>query len=101
MRPLNARIGWLCCVSVLSLVGCAPLPVQKYACANGADFTLRQSAVGTEIEVAGMRFGLQAENPDGSGERLTCSMLTVWRDGGTARVEMEGRPYLDNCRLAE
>ena len=90
---------------VALLSGCAPLgtgdryaqEAVDYVCANNGGFRLLSNRDETTIVVAGMKFGLQREAaPDGT-EVFSCSMLRLEQSHGVARVEMEGRPYLDNC----
>jgi membrane-bound inhibitor of C-type lysozyme len=52
------------------------------------------------IEIDRMHFGLVTESTAGPGQRYGCSVLTLWRDGDKARVEMEGAAVYENCRAA-
>ncbi|MDZ4253926.1 MAG: hypothetical protein U1A72_15260 [Sulfuritalea sp.] len=88
-----------------SLAGCAVQPQSQpalvYGCDEGREFSLNISASGesAEIEIARMRFGLLADPPAGPGERFSCSVLTLWRQGDTAHVAMDGAPQFRNCRV--
>ncbi len=86
------------------LAGCAvqplPRPAQVYGCEDGSEFSLSVSSSGdtADIEIARMHFGLVADAPAGPGEKFSCSMLTLWRQGEVARVDMDGAPQFHNCR---
>lgn len=89
---------------VLALAGCAPLPAPQgltteYVCANGSGFRLTTVADETAIEISGMRFRLQQQPGSGGETDYVCDMLKVTRNRDTLRVDMDGRPYLDQCRL--
>lgn len=90
---------------VASIAGCAvqpqSAPVLGYRCDDGREFSLRisPSTETAEIEIARMRFGLLADPAAGPGEKFSCSVLTLWRQGDMARVEMDGAPQFSNCRL--
>ena len=101
MRPL------LPLIFVASLSGCAGLSSDRletasYSCDGGRAFSVSYHPGGQTamIEIDRMRFGLNVEAPDGPGQRYGCSVLTLWRDGDKARVEMEGVPAYTNCRVA-
>lgn len=87
-----------------SVAGCAvqpqPRPAQVYGCEDGREFALSISSSGetADIEIARMHFGLVADAPAGPGEKFSCSMLTLWRQGEVARVDMDGAPQFRNCR---
>jgi hypothetical protein len=89
----------------LVLAGCAAQPpappeVFRYRCEEGRSFSLsiaasRQSA---RIEFDGMQFALRpAPAPGVPGEHFACDVMTVWREDGTARVEMEGATPFRRC----
>lgn len=86
---------------LLALSGCASLdstPPAEYVCADGRSFLFKEKDGLAQIDLADITFPLQAE-PAPAGElRYSCSMLNVWFSGDTARVEMEGKPYLEQCR---
>ena len=90
---------------VTVLVGCAvqpqSAPVLGYQCDDGREFSVRisPSTETAEIEIARMRFGLLADPASGPGEKFSCSMLTLWRQGDMARVDMDGAPQFSHCRL--
>lgn len=94
------RLAW---PLLLALSGCAPLPAPEalttdYVCANGSGFRLTTAADETAIEISGMRFHLQEQPGTGGETTYVCDMLRVSGKGDTMRVEMDGRPYLDQCR---
>lgn len=62
---------------------------------------LRTTGDAADIEIAGMKFGLQAEKSADGEKRYACGTLTVKLSGDTARVEMAEEAYLDSCRLKE
>lgn len=109
-RPCDALSVWqalprrLAIPLMTVLAGCAPLApqeavqTQSYVCAGGAGFRLLTAAERADIEIDGMRFRLQPEAASDSETVLSCSMLKLVRTGATARVEMEGRRYLEDCR---
>lgn len=86
------------------LAGCAskappPTPVTEYVCEGGRGFQLRHAGDAVTISISGMQFGLQAHS-GAAGERIyACDMLKLTQQGELARVEMEGQPYLERCRL--
>lgn len=89
---------------VVALSGCAPLPAPErvtteYVCANGSGFRFTTAADETAIEISGMRFRLQEQPGTGDETNYVCDMLKVSRKGDTMRVDMDGRPHLDQCRL--
>jgi membrane-bound inhibitor of C-type lysozyme len=93
---------------VISLAGCtsitpAPPQVVNYRCDAGRSFSVTQAASGDTaiIDISGMRFALQAEPTSGPGQRHGCGQLTLWRDGASARVEMEASALYENCRRQE
>lgn len=88
---------------VLGLTGCAGTApnarqTTEYVCADGARFQLSTLGDRAEIHINGMHFDLIAESSSGDSTTYSCSMLTLTQTGDRARVEMEGRPYLDRCR---
>lgn len=94
------RLAW---VLVLVLSGCASLPAPEavateYVCANGPGFRLQTGGEVTAIEISGMRFHLREQPAIGGETDYVCDMLKLSRSGDTMRVEMDGRPYLDQCR---
>lgn len=96
----SRRLAWLL---VLALSGCAALPAPEaltteYVCANGAVFRLETAGDVTVIEISGMRFHLREQPGTGGETDYVCDMLTLTRNRDTMRVEMDGRPYLDQCR---
>lgn len=86
------------------LAGCAsqappPAQVSTYACEGGRDFQLHTAGDALAIGISGMIFPLQVST-GAQGERVyACNMLKVVQQGDLARVDMEGRPYLEGCRL--
>lgn len=94
------RFAW---ALVLTLSACAPLPAPEavtteYVCADGPGFRLRTAGDATAIEISGMRFHLREQPAIGGATDYVCDMLKLSRSGDTMRVEMDGRPYLDQCR---
>jgi membrane-bound inhibitor of C-type lysozyme len=94
--------------AVVVIAGCAatpPSPPQpvRYRCDEGRQFAVTYLPGGkfAHIEIARMRFELEAEPADGSGERYGCGVLTLWRDGQGARVELQGEGMYANCRPLE
>ena len=89
-------------VLLLALGGCAvqPPPVEHYRCEQGRSFSLSpgSDASGAVIDIRGMRFLLTADAADASGERLSCSVLSLWRRDGRARVELQGERAYEGCR---
>lgn len=90
-----------------SLSGCAGLSSDRpetanYRCDEGREFSVTYHPGGQTamIEIDRMHFGLNAETADGQEQRYACSVLTLWRDGDRARVEMEDVPAYANCRAA-
>lgn len=96
-----------CFILLASLLGgCAiqaPLPPQPltYGCDEGREFSVSVAPAGdtATIVINHMRFGLRAEPATGSEEKFGCDVLTFWREGETARVDMEGSPQFSNCRV--
>lgn len=104
MNPCRAS-GVLGIVLLGALAGCAPLgvppaPTFHYRCNDDREFSLviPPSGDAATIVISGMRFDLLREASTEPGERYACSMLTLWRDGSRARVELEGSPQFTNCR---
>lgn len=94
------------CLGIATVVaGCAVQPQSpqtfNYGCDDGREFALRISPSGetASIEIARMHFDLLADPASGSGESFSCSMLTLWRQGEEARVDMEGASHFRNCRV--
>lgn len=88
-------------VLALGLGGCASLdstPPEKYVCADGRSFLFKEKDGVARIDLADITFPLQAESSAAGMSHYSCSMLNVWFSGDTARVEMEGKPYLEQCR---
>ena len=92
----------------MGIAGCATVPEAppqkvRYNCDDGRSFSLSVAASGRAawIEIKGMKFDLeQASKAGQSGERFTCDMLTVTREGPqgeNASVEMDGQPAFRNC----
>ena len=105
MSPCRSRaIHGIFLLAALS--GCAPLavppaPTLHFQCDAGREFSVVVSPSGesASIEISRMQFRLQAEPSAEPGQRYACGVLTLWRDGDQARVEMEGSPQFRNCRL--
>ena len=102
MRPV-IRKHCLAAGFLLLAAGCAPLApappaAGHYVCDGGKGFHLQARGEQAEIEIDGMRFGLHAEPAADGGSDYACSMLALRRAGDGLQVEMEGRPYLKDCR---
>jgi membrane-bound inhibitor of C-type lysozyme len=71
----------------------------RHRCDDGRQFALNYRPGGrfARIEIARMRFELEAESPVGSGERYGCGVLTLWREGQGARVALQGERHF-NCQ---
>ena len=89
----------------LALCGCAGqrLPgggPEHFRCDQDRGFSLARDrgTAGVVIDIRGMRFSLNPEGSDAAGERLGCGVLTLWRQGDGARVEVQGEPAYENCR---
>lgn len=88
-------------VLALGLSGCASLdstPPVEYVCADGRSFLFKEKDGLAQIDISAISFPLQAEPAPAGESHYACSMLKVWFSGDTARVEMEGQPYLEQCR---
>jgi len=89
---------------LMVLAGCAShapptAQVSQYACEDGRSFQLHRAGDALAIAISGMYFPLQVSTGS-QGERVyACNMLKMVQHGDLARVEMEGQPYLDGCRL--
>lgn len=89
---------------VVVAAGCAtpPAPPQpvRYRCDDGRQFAVTYQPGGrfAHIEIARMRFELEAEPADEGGERYGCGVLTLWRKGPGARVELQGEAMYSSCR---
>ena len=91
--------------AVVVVAGCAatpPAPPQpvRYRCDEGRQFAVTYLPGGrfAHIEIARMRFELEAEPADGSGERYGCGVLTLWREARGARVDLQGEGLYSNCQ---
>lgn len=88
-------------VLALGLGGCASLdsaPPAEYVCADGRSFLFKEKGGFAQIDISAISFPLQAEPAPAGESRYSCSMLNVRFSGDIARVEMEGKPYLEQCR---
>jgi membrane-bound inhibitor of C-type lysozyme len=97
----DKAIGLLCVVLAIGLAGCAsqnPARTETYRCYDGRGFSVSYTERGAGIEIAGMRFVLQPEQASGDGETYGCSELTLWRDGKTASVTLDGTKAWEGCR---
>lgn len=99
-RSIPASI-LLAALSACAPLGVSPAPTLHYQCDGGSEFSLSIAASGeaATIEISRMQFGLRAEAAAGPGQRYGCDVITLWRDGDQARVEMDGSPQFANCRL--
>jgi len=92
----------LAACALLALGACGgvsrqPLQTTEFTCADGG-FTLRNDGSTAEIILNGMHFTLSDVTRQGDTTVLSCSILTLTLEGGVARIDMEGRPYLGQCR---
>jgi hypothetical protein len=85
--------------TVLALAACssvAPPRTESYRCAGGKEFSLVLDArAGARLQLGGMSFPVSAEA--GREGVYACEVLTVWRDGRTAWMDMQGQPALRDC----
>lgn len=89
---------------VLTLAGCASAPQRnsiEFACENGKGFSVIEFQNVSVVEVDRMKFDVKRENLAGGETLYTCNMLNVRRTGETARLEMDGKPYLNQCRMVQ
>ena len=98
MQAVNRAL--LFCSMVLG--GCAGVPAPlvqttDYVCAQGG-FSLHTRGDAAEITINGMHFALIDIVRQDDTTVYRCSMLTLTRRGDLADVEMEGQPYLGQCR---
>lgn len=86
-------------LSGCSLMKPAPATPVAYTCDAGRGFSVSYDAArdAATIEIAQSRFALQAEPSESPGERYGCDVLTLWRTGTTARVELQGVGIYENC----
>jgi hypothetical protein len=81
------------------LAGCATPPARQtesYRCAGGRQFALVLDArAGPRLELADMSFRVFPE--DGRPGVYACEVLTVWRDGRRAWLDLQGEPELRDC----
>jgi hypothetical protein len=94
------RLLWpLACLPVVALVACSSPPVlrtETYRCPGGQQFSLATGArEGPRLEWNDMSFALHAE-PGREGV-YTCEVLSVWRDGRRASLDLQGQPALRDC----
>jgi hypothetical protein len=100
----TARVFTL--VITLALSGCAQLgaptiETSEYICADEKSFRLHVRERSAAIEIDGMQFHLDS-GADGDGVTVfACDMLKFSQRGDLAHIEMEGRPYRENCRLKQ
>lgn len=102
----RGRLHLLALALCIALPACAPLApapqtVLRYQCEGGQQFLLSIAATGdgATIELARMRFSLRSEAASGPGQRYSCDVLSVWRDGERAKVDMQDAPHLADCWL--
>jgi len=83
----------------LLLAGCSTVPASRtetYRCAGGKSFALvLDERLGSRVELGGMRFPVEAQA--GREGVYACDVLTVWRDGRSGRVDLQGQPALREC----
>ena len=98
---MNPRRLALAAAGLLALVlaGCGSVPATRtetYRCAAGKEFALVLDArAGSRVELAGMSFPVQAEA--GREVIYACDVLTIWRDGRSGWIDMQGQPALRDC----
>lgn len=93
-------------LALAGLAGCSQIglltaPIFRYQCAGGSEFRLRVAGSGesANVEFSGMQFSLRAETSTEPGQRFGSDVLTLWRDGDRARIEMDGAQQFADCRL--
>jgi hypothetical protein len=95
-RRLARHAAWLAAVL---LAGSALQPANRtesYRCAGGRQFALVLDArAGPRLDLSGMSFPVAAEA--GREGVYACEVLTVWRDGRTAWLDVQGQPELRDC----
>lgn len=84
------------------LAGCATPPASTsvatdYACAGGGAFRRITTGEVTTLEFDGMRFVLRPDSTATTGEAHVCDMLRLTVHGGTAQLDLEGKPFLVDC----
>ena len=84
-----------------SQIGLLTAPILSYQCAGGSEFKLRIAGSGASanVEFSGMQFSLRTETSTEPGQRFDSDVLTLWRDGDRARIEMDGAQQFADCRL--
>lgn len=97
--------GFVIAVVIALLAGCAPVAPKPavpvaYRCDGGREFALDVAPSGDAavIDISGMSFRLFREPATTDGTRFSCSVLSVWRHGDMAEVQMEDAQFLTNCR---
>ena len=96
-------LGW---AIILALSGCAQLQAptvetSEYLCANDKSFRLHVRERSAAIEIDGMRFHLDRVADGADVTIFACDMIKFSQQGSLASIEMEGRPYRENCRMKQ
>lgn len=101
LRRRMAGLLLLAGLAGCSQIGLLTAPIFRYQCAGGSEFRLRIAGSGdsANVEFSGMQFNLRAETSPEPGQRFGGDVLTLWRNGDQARIEMDGAQQFANCRL--
>lgn len=91
-----------CILPMAMIAGCTsmePARTETYRCDEGREFSVAfTSRDNIRIDIAEMSFLLRPESVTNTGTTYGCGVLTLWRDGQTARVTMDQAEELQNCR---
>jgi hypothetical protein len=92
------RSGLLLLVGLL-LAACGSVPASRtetYRCSGGRTFSLALEAPGgPRLAWDGMEFPVSAQA--GMPGVYACEVLTLWRDGRSAWLDVQGQPGLREC----
>lgn len=102
-RPIRIALP-LALIAVLG--ACAGLPsappsTTAYVCDDGREFSVAVASSGSAaiIDIGRMRFSLVAEAATDGAEQFGCGVLTLWRKGDQAKLDMEGTQQIGECRV--
>ena len=92
----------LCILLIAMIAGCTsigPARTETYRCDEGREFSVAFTThENVRIDIAGMSFVLQPESVTDTGAAYGCGVVTLWRDGKTARVTMDETEEFQHCR---